>query len=53
MDKFPLLLEGSPAGELIAEPEGLYTWFSARCPLPDGLWCAWADRKSTRLNSSH
>ena len=51
MDKFPLLLEGSPAGELIAEPEGLYTWFSARCPLPDGLWCAWAvgDRGELRL----
>ena len=28
MDKFPLMLEGRPAGELTAEREGLYTWFS-------------------------
>lgn len=51
MDKFPLMLEGKPAGELTAEREGLYTWFSARCPLPDGLWCAWAvgDRGELRL----
>ena len=51
MDKFPLLLNGRPAGELTAEREGLYTWFSARCPLPEGLWCAWAvgDRGELRL----
>lgn len=51
MDKFPLLLDGRPAGELITEQEGLYTWFSARCPLPEGLWCAWAvgDRGELRL----
>lgn len=51
MDKFPLMLEGKPAGELAAEREGLYTWFSARCPLPPGLWCAWAvgDRGELRL----
>lgn len=42
MDKFPLLLEGAPAGELITEREGLYTWFTARCSLRSGLWCAWA-----------
>ncbi len=42
MDKFPLLLEGRPAGELTAEHEPLYTSLAARCPLPDGLWCAWA-----------
>ena len=43
MDKFPLLRDGQPAGELIAEQEALYTWFEARCPLPgEGLWCAWA-----------
>ena len=43
MDKFPLLRDGRPAGELIAEREALYTWFEARCPLPgEGLWCAWA-----------
>ncbi len=51
MDKFPLLLEGRPAGELTAERQGLYTWFTARCPLPEGLWCAWAvgDRGELRL----
>lgn len=51
MDKFPLLLDGKPAGELTVEREGLYTWFSARCPLPPGLWCAWAvgDRGELRL----
>ena len=51
MDNFPLMLEGRPAGELTAEREGLYTWFSARCPLPEGLWCAWAvgDRGELRL----
>ena len=43
MDKFPLLRDGQPAGELIAEQEALYTWFEARCPLPgEGIWCAWA-----------
>lgn len=51
MDKYPLLLDGRSAGELSAEREGLYTWFSARCPLPEGLWCAWAvgDRGELRL----
>lgn len=51
MDKFPLLLEGSPTGELMTEQEGLYTRFSARCSLPEGLWCAWAvgDRGELRL----
>lgn len=51
MDKFPLLMDGKPAGELVLEREGLYTWFSARCPLPEGLWCAWAvgDRGELRL----
>lgn len=43
MDKFPLLWEGRPAGELMTERETLYTWFTARCRLPgEGLWCAWA-----------
>ena len=42
MDKFPLLLDGIPSGELTAEREALYTWFTARCTLPDEqLWCAW------------
>lgn len=51
MDKYPLLLEGKPAGEFTAEREGLYTWFSAQCPLGPGLWCAWAvgDRGELRL----
>lgn len=43
MDKFPLYLEKKSVGELTVEPEALYTWFTARCPLPDqALWCAWA-----------
>jgi len=51
MDKYPLLLDGRPTGELTVEREGLYTWFGARCPLPEGLWCAWAvgDRGELRL----
>lgn len=51
-DKFPLLWEGSPAGELTVEREALYTWFDAHCRLPgEGLWCAWAvgERGSLRL----
>lgn len=43
MDKFPLLWDSRPVGELTAEQETLYTWFTARCRLPgEGLWCAWA-----------
>lgn len=43
MDKFPLLWNGKPLGELTTERETLYTWFAARCRLPGkGLWCAWA-----------
>lgn len=43
MDKFPLLWDGKPLGELTEEQETLYTWFTARCRLPgEGLWCAWA-----------
>lgn len=51
MDKFPILLDSRPAGELSVEQEGLYTCFTARCPLPPGLWCAWAvgDRGELRL----
>jgi len=52
MDKFPLLLEGRPAGELETERQALYTWFTARCALPgEGLWCAWAvgERGELRL----
>ncbi len=51
MDKFPLLLDGRSAGELSSEQTGLYTWFSARCSLPEGLWCAWVvgDQGELRL----
>ena len=52
MDKFPLYGGGRVVGELITEREALYTWFEARCRLPEqGLWCAWAvgDREELRL----
>ena len=52
MDKFPLLWEGKAIGELSAEQEALYTWFTVRCRLPgEGIWCAWAvgDRGELRL----
>lgn len=51
MDQYPLMLAGKPAGELSVQREGLYTSFAARCPLPEGLWCAWAvgDRGELRL----
>lgn len=43
MDKFPLIWAGNPVGELTVEREALYTWFTARCHLPEeGLWCAWS-----------
>ena len=43
MDKFPLLWEGRPWGELSVDREPLYTTFDVRCALPgEGLWCAWA-----------
>ena len=57
MDKFPLLLEGRPSGELTAEREPLYTCLSARlwrqedASGPPALWCAWAvgERGELRL----
>ena len=52
MDKFPLLRDGRPAGELTTEQEALYTWFEARGRVPEeGIWCAWAvgDRGELRL----
>lgn len=52
MDKFPLYGESAILGELTAEREALYTWFEARCRLPEpGLWCAWVvgDRGELRL----
>ena len=48
-----MLLDGRAAGELIVEQEALYTWFDARCRLPEEgrLWCAWAvgEKDSLRL----
>ena len=42
MDKFPLLWDGRSVGELTTEREALYTWYEARCRLPEkGLWCGW------------
>lgn len=42
MDKFSLLWNGGAVGELTVEREALYTWFEARCRLPEeGLWCVW------------
>ena len=35
MDKFPLIWAGNPVGELTVEREALYTWFTARCHLPE------------------
>ena len=52
MDKFPLLWNGRAVGELTTERQELYTWFTARCRLPErGLWCAWAvgDQGELRL----
>ena len=52
MDKFPLLCAGKASGELSAEQETLYTWFTVRCRLPgEDIWCAWAvgDRGELRL----
>ena len=52
MDKFPLLWEGKAIGELSAEKETLYTWFTVRCRLPEErIWCAWVvgDRGELRL----
>ena len=52
MDKVPLYWENQVVGELMAEGEALYTWFSARSRLMgQGLWCAWAvgDRGEFRL----
>lgn len=48
-----MLLDGRAAGELTVEREALYTWFDARCRLPEEekLWCAWAvgEKDSLRL----
>ena len=52
MDKFPLLWNGRAVGALTTERQELYTWFTARCRLPErGLWCAWAvgDQGELRL----
>lgn len=50
MDKFPLLWESRPVGELSAEREDGCTWFTARCRPPGpGLWCIWAVGESGEL----
>jgi len=52
VDKFPLLRNGSAAGELTVEREALYTCFSVSCrESAEGLWCAWAvgERGELRL----
>lgn len=43
MDKFPVLRNGEPVGEMMIEQEQLYTWFDIHWTKPDaGIWCAWA-----------
>ena len=52
MERYPLLRDGKPSGELTTERDGLYTWFSATFrPCREGLWCAWAvgERGELRL----
>ena len=52
MDKFPLVWKGGSVGELTAEQEALYTWYSVCCRIPEeGIWCAWAvgERGELRL----
>lgn len=52
MDKFPMLWDGRPVGELTLEKEPLYTWFTVQCRMPEeGLWCAWVtgDQGELRL----
>ena len=51
MDKFPLICGERPLGELRAEQEGLYTWFSAHCPPMEGIWCVFllGERGTLRL----
>ena len=51
MERFPVLWEGKTCGELTMEREGLYTCFSARAHLPEGIRCAWVagERGEVRL----
>ena len=49
MDKFPVIWKGKSVGELVLEPEKLYTWFAVRCCVPEGLWCAWVVGKNGEL----
>ena len=53
MERFPMLWNGGPWGELITEKQGLYTCFSVRGGhLPEEqLWCGWAigERGELRL----
>lgn len=51
MDRVPIIWNGAAAGELTLEREGLYTRFTARCWVQEGLWCVWVigDRGELRL----
>lgn len=42
MDKYPVLENGTAAGELTVWPDRLYTVFHVSCPPREGLWRAWA-----------
>lgn len=43
MERYPLMYQGVPVGEMTTETSGLYVRFQAAGRLPDqGLWCAWA-----------
>ncbi|MBQ8389850.1 MAG: hypothetical protein IJX52_02585 [Oscillibacter sp.] len=50
MERFPLVCQGRPVGELTVRPEGEDTWFDVRCRLPEqDLWCIWAVGKEGTL----
>lgn len=51
MAQVPILWNEAPTGELTLEPEGLYTCFTARCRVAEGLWHLWliGDRGELRL----
>ena len=53
MDKFPLLWNGRAVGELTTERQELYTWFTARCRLPDTGLSAFAIRFGSCYNISY
>lgn len=49
MDRYPILADGQPVGELTARREGLYTVLDVACPFREGLWRAWAEGESGTL----